>query len=74
MLGDESGWKNLCEVVVPECIEQEANEAAEKVIPVKSKIIYEKEYTLFCNWRKIKKAKGVDEKIILAYYRNGPRK
>ncbi|XP_045470783.1 uncharacterized protein LOC123678054 [Harmonia axyridis] len=55
------------EVVVPECIIQEANEAAEAVIPLKSKILYEKQYTAFCAWRNNKKAKGVNEKIILAY-------
>ncbi|XP_045462723.1 uncharacterized protein LOC123672598 [Harmonia axyridis] len=55
------------EVLVPECIIQEANEAAEAVIPLKSKILYEKQYTAFCAWRNNKKAKGVNEKIILAY-------
>ncbi|XP_044755091.1 uncharacterized protein LOC123314044 [Coccinella septempunctata] len=56
------------EIVVPESIIEEANEAAEAVILLKSKTLYEKEYTAFCTWRnKRKKAKSVNEKIILAY-------
>ncbi|XP_044264585.1 uncharacterized protein LOC123011281 isoform X2 [Tribolium madens] len=54
-------------IFVPEDVMNEALEAVGKVVPVKSKILYEKEYNCFCNWRNIKNARGVDEKIILAY-------
>jgi hypothetical protein len=37
------------------------------MVPPKSRLLYEKEYKLFCEWRKNQKAKGVDENIILAY-------
>jgi hypothetical protein len=50
-------------IFVPEDVMNEALEAVGKVVPVKSKILYEKEY----NWRNKKNARGVDEKIILAY-------
>ena len=44
----------------------EVLEAVNKVLPAKSKHSYEKEYTIFCEWRKRKHAKGVDKRIILA--------
>ncbi|XP_044260438.1 uncharacterized protein LOC123008614 [Tribolium madens] len=52
------------DIFVPEDV---MNEAVGKVVPVKSKILCEKEYNCFCNWRNKKNARGVDEKIILAY-------
>ncbi|EFA00776.1 hypothetical protein TcasGA2_TC003662 [Tribolium castaneum] len=62
-----SDFKEENQVFVPELIIQEASEAINKVVPAKSKQLYEKEYSNFCEWRKRKDAKGVDERIILAY-------
>ncbi|XP_063925239.1 uncharacterized protein LOC135139081 isoform X1 [Zophobas morio] len=59
--------KDENEVFVPSAVLDEALEAINKVVPAKSKHSYEKEYTNFCEWRKRKHAKGVDERIILAY-------
>ncbi|XP_064212473.1 uncharacterized protein LOC135265978 [Tribolium castaneum] len=62
-----SDFKEENQVFVPELVIQEASEAINKVVPAKSKQLYEKEYSNFCEWRKRKDAKGVDERIILAY-------
>ncbi|KAJ3643905.1 hypothetical protein Zmor_026587 [Zophobas morio] len=59
--------KDENEVFVPSAVLDEVLEAINKVVPAKSKHSYEKEYTNFCEWRKRKHAKGVDERIILAY-------
>jgi hypothetical protein len=55
------------QVIMPNAIVAQAKEAIEKMVPPKSRLLYEKEYKLFCEWRKNQKAKGVDENIILAY-------
>jgi hypothetical protein len=39
------------EIFVPEHVMNEALEAVSKVVPVKCKILYEKEYNCLCNWR-----------------------
>jgi hypothetical protein len=44
----------------------EALDALNKVVPAKSNHSYEKEYTIFCEWKR-KQARGVDENIMLAY-------
>ncbi|EFA00061.2 hypothetical protein TcasGA2_TC002874 [Tribolium castaneum] len=62
-----SDFKEENQVFVPELVIQEASEAINKVVPAKSKQLYEKEYSNFCEWRKQKDAKGVDERIILVY-------
>jgi hypothetical protein len=46
------------EIFVPEDVMNEAVEAVGKVVPVKSKILYEKEYNCLCNWRNKKNARG----------------
>jgi hypothetical protein len=55
------------EIFVPEHVMNEALEAVSKVVPVKCKILYEKEYNCLCNWRNKKNDPPVDVKIILAY-------
>ncbi|KAJ3616796.1 hypothetical protein MTP99_011319 [Tenebrio molitor] len=55
------------EIFVPEHVMNEALEAVGKVVPVKCKILYEKEYNCLCNWRNKKNDPPVDVKIILAY-------
>ncbi|RZC34607.1 hypothetical protein BDFB_014317, partial [Asbolus verrucosus] len=55
------------EVFVPLAVLHEALAALNKVVPAKLKHSYEKEYANFCQWRKRKQARGVDEKIILTY-------
>ncbi|EEZ99610.1 hypothetical protein TcasGA2_TC002127 [Tribolium castaneum] len=62
-----SDFKEENQVFVPELVIQEASEAINKMVPAKSKQLYEKEYSNFCEWRKRKDAKGIDERIILAY-------
>ncbi|EEZ99467.2 hypothetical protein TcasGA2_TC000033 [Tribolium castaneum] len=62
-----SDFKEENQVFVPKLVIQEASEAINKVVPAKSKQLYEKEYSNFCEWRKRKDAKGADERIILAY-------
>jgi hypothetical protein len=46
------------EIFVPEDVMNEALEAVGKVVPVKSKILYKKEYNCLCNWRNKKNARG----------------
>jgi hypothetical protein len=46
------------EIFVPEGVINEALEAVGKVVPVKSKILYEKGYNCLCNWRNKKNARG----------------
>jgi hypothetical protein len=36
----------------PNAIVAQAKEAIEKMVPPKSRLLYEKEYKLFCEWRK----------------------
>jgi hypothetical protein len=55
------------QVIISNAIVAQAKEAIEKMVPPKSRLLYEKEYKLFCEWRKNQKAKGVNENIILAY-------
>ena len=47
-------------------VTEAAETATNNLLREKSRILYEKEYT-FCNWRRQKKARGVNEDIILAY-------
>ncbi|EEZ98867.1 hypothetical protein TcasGA2_TC004479 [Tribolium castaneum] len=61
-----SDFKEENQVFVPGLIIQEASEAINKVVPAKSKQLYEKECSNFCEWRKRKDAKGIDERF-LAY-------
>ncbi|KAJ8915692.1 hypothetical protein NQ315_000626, partial [Exocentrus adspersus] len=53
-------------VSIPEDVLIEVIEALSKVIWEKSKLLYEKEYINFCEWRNKKPAKGVNDKIIMA--------
>ncbi|KAJ3662233.1 hypothetical protein Zmor_006589 [Zophobas morio] len=46
---------------------EEVEKAVGKLVPQKSKDLYEKEYNIFCRWRDQKQAKGVDENIVLVY-------
>ena len=55
------------EVCVPSAVLDEALKAMNKVVPVKSKHSYGKEYTNFCEWKKRKHAKGINKRIIFAY-------
>ncbi|XP_044264932.1 uncharacterized protein LOC123011529 [Tribolium madens] len=59
-------YKEENQVFVPDLVIQEASEAINKVVSVKSKQLYEKEYGNFCEWMKLKDAKEVDERIILS--------
>ncbi|KAJ8915477.1 hypothetical protein NQ315_003240 [Exocentrus adspersus] len=52
---------------VPDDVLLEANSALSKIIPEKSKLLYEKEYINFCEWRNKKQVRGVNDKIIMAY-------
>jgi hypothetical protein len=55
------------EIFVPEHVMNEAPAAVGKVVPIKSKILYEIEYNCLCNWRNKKNDHPVDVKIILPY-------
>jgi hypothetical protein len=44
-----------------------ANAASAVLLPLRSKERYEKQYAIFCEWRKAKGANGVNEDLILAY-------
>jgi hypothetical protein len=61
------------EAFVPPAVLHEALDALNKVVPAKSKHSYEKEYAIFCEWRKRKQARGVDENIMLAYISERPK-
>ncbi|KAJ8909729.1 hypothetical protein NQ315_014380 [Exocentrus adspersus] len=52
---------------VPDDVLLEANSALSKIISEKSKLLYEKEYINFCEWRNKKQVRGVNDKIIMAY-------
>jgi hypothetical protein len=52
---------------VPENILKKANSLREKLLPVKSKVAYEKVYASFCYWRENNKVSAVTEEVILAY-------
>jgi hypothetical protein len=61
-------------VNVPDKIRQEAEIACSKLIPSKSKEIYEKEYENFCAWKMENEVSGVNEDIMLAYFHNMGKK
>jgi hypothetical protein len=44
-----------------------AEQAESRIIPAKSKDAYIKEYEKFVKWMELKKAKNVDETLMLAY-------
>jgi hypothetical protein len=44
-----------------------AEQAKSRIIPAKSKDAYIKEYEKFVKWMELKKAKNVDETLMLAY-------
>jgi hypothetical protein len=44
-----------------------AEQAESRIIPAKSKDAYIKEYEKFLKWMELKKAKNVDETLMLAY-------
>ncbi|KAJ8910999.1 hypothetical protein NQ315_011264 [Exocentrus adspersus] len=58
---------------VPDDVLLEANSALSKIIPEKSKLLYEKEYINFCEWRNKKQVRGVNDKIIMAYTEKSKR-
>jgi hypothetical protein len=54
---------NEDELYVPEDIIKEARSVIENLLPRKSVSLYEKEYNIFCAWRKSRNIKGVSEEI-----------
>ncbi|KAJ3638962.1 hypothetical protein MTP99_002290 [Tenebrio molitor] len=59
---------------VQENIRGIANAASAVLLPLRSKERYEKQYAIFCEWRKAKGANGVNEDLILAYlYENSEK-
>jgi hypothetical protein len=52
---------------VQENIRGIANAATAVLLPLRSKERYEKQYAIFCEWRKAKWANGVNQDLILAY-------
>jgi hypothetical protein len=55
---------NEDELYVPEDIIKEE----ENLLPRKSVSLYEKEYNIFCAWRKSRNIKGVSEEVLLSYF------
>ncbi|KAF5280891.1 hypothetical protein FQR65_LT03040 [Abscondita terminalis] len=45
-----------------------AKQASSSLLPVKSKEMYEKSYSLFCQWRTRKAVKEIDQNVMLAYF------
>ncbi|CAH1375312.1 uncharacterized protein [Tenebrio molitor] len=59
---------NEDELYVPEDIIKEARSVIENLLPRKSVSLYEKEYNIFCAWRKSRNIKGVSEEVLLSYF------
>jgi hypothetical protein len=59
---------NEDELYVPEDIIKEARSVIENLLPRKSESLYEKEYNIFCAWRKSRNIKGVSEEVLLSYF------
>ena len=49
-------------------IEVAANAAIQTLIPAKSRLLYELEYSKFEDWCAKKKVEGISEKVLLAYF------
>lgn len=54
--------------LLPENIRIEAESAISGLLPSKSKQLYEKEYTLFREWKTENSVQGNSEDILLAYF------
>lgn len=52
---------------IPAEILERAKEVRGKLLPIKSKVAYEKVYETFTQWKKEKGVNGVTEDVILAY-------
>lgn len=59
---------------IPECVKKEALEAVAKLLPQKSRLIYEKEYTCFQRWKMAKKINSLSETVLLAYFSEKAKK
>lgn len=53
---------------VSEVILNKSAEATGKLIPIKSSSRYQKEYELFCEWKRIHRVGNIQEDVLLAYF------
>lgn len=53
---------------LPESIRINAAKATENLLPAKSRLLYDKEYDLFNEWKRRNKITCVNETVILAYF------
>jgi hypothetical protein len=61
------------EFYVPDDVLEEASAARYQMLPTKSKLRYEKELEKFRQWQTEKRIKGIDENVMIAYFKNiGP--
>lgn len=58
----------MCDENLPERVLASAAKAVEGIIPVKSKSVYEKEYSRFIQWTNDNSVKTVNETVLLAYF------
>lgn len=54
--------------VIPQEILDAANEASDQLIPPKSKLRYEKEYSTFQKWCAVKQVSSLQEEVFMAYF------
>ncbi|KAK9695456.1 hypothetical protein QE152_g32564 [Popillia japonica] len=59
---------NVKEEKLPPDIEEALMEAEERLLPQKSRLIYEREYQSFKKWESTNKITGMSEKVLLAYF------
>jgi hypothetical protein len=55
---------------VPDDVLEEASAARYQTLPKKSKLRYEKELEKFTQWQTEKRIKGVDEDVMMAYFKS----
>lgn len=61
---------NTDSVFIPEDVLNEAEEVASSLLPEKSKEKYQKQLIHFESWKKSRNVRGVNEDILLAYFRS----
>ena len=55
-------------VFIPDKVLKEAKSVIPDLLSIKSKSTQEKEYDVFCDWRRCNDIRGVNEDIVLTYF------
>jgi hypothetical protein len=58
------------ELYVRDEVLEEARAAKYQMVPTKSKLRYQKELEKFMQWQTEKRIKGIDENVVMAYFKN----